>query len=143
MIQHLRSPLKNCKTLKFTAGADITVNTPGSGSNVFDPFFQASNQLAGFVLENVLNGADGVLIYATDSQGYLVPKATGAIALGAAVYWDPDGTRVAVTGQTNPGAGTTTDDATHTFIGYAVEAAASGDANVRVQLDVQPPAKTV
>jgi len=60
-----------------------------------------------------------------------VAKATGAINLGAAVYWDADGNPVGGTAGT--GAATTTSSG-NTFMGFAVLAAESGDATVRVLL---------
>lgn len=62
---------------------------------------------------------------------YEVPKATGAISHGAAVYWDADGNPVSGTA----GSGAATDTATdNTLMGYAFNAAASGDATVLVKL---------
>jgi len=60
-----------------------------------------------------------------------VAKATGAINLGAAVYWDADGNPVGGTAGT--GAATTTSGG-NTFMGFAVLAAESGDTTVRVLL---------
>lgn len=138
VLLNLRSPLKHCQTKRFTAGSDITViATDGTVT----PVLVAVGDVQGFVLENVLSGENGVIVYRTDSQGYIVPAATAAIADGAAVYWDPDGDPVG--GVAGSGAATSTDDATHIFIGYAMEAKGGGDATVRTQLDVQPPAKAV
>lgn len=51
---------------------------------------------------------------------YSLPKATGALTVGAKVY-------------SNAGAAVDTTD-TNTFVGYVVEAAASGDATAKVLL---------
>jgi len=60
-----------------------------------------------------------------------VAKATGAVNLGAAVYWDADGSPVGGTAGT--GAATTSSSG-NTFMGFAIVAAESGDATVRVML---------
>ena len=60
-----------------------------------------------------------------------VVKATGAINDGAVVYWDADGNPVGGTAGT--GAATTT-SSSNTFMGFAVGAALSGDATVRLNL---------
>lgn len=138
VLLNLRSPLKHCQTKRFTAGSDITVI---DADGVITPVLLVVGDVQGFVLENVLSGANGVIVYRTDSQGYIVPAATAAIGDGVGVYWDPDGDPVG--GTAGSGAATATDDATHIFIGYAMEAKGGGDATVRTQLDVQPPAKAV
>lgn len=58
-----------------------------------------------------------------------MPKVTGAISRGARVYWNHTGDPVS--GTAGSGAVTTSDSAGF-LIGYAVEAAVSGDANVTV-----------
>lgn len=58
-----------------------------------------------------------------------MPKVTGAISRGARVYWNPTGDPVS--GTAGSGAVTTSDSAGF-LVGYAVEAAVSGDANVTV-----------
>lgn len=58
-----------------------------------------------------------------------MPKVTGAISRGARVYWNPTGDPVS--GTAGSGAITTSDSAGF-LVGYAVEAAVSGDANVTV-----------
>lgn len=58
-----------------------------------------------------------------------MPKVTGAISRGARVYWNPTGDPVG--GTAGSGAVTTSDSAGF-LVGYAVEAAVSGDANVTV-----------
>lgn len=63
------------------------------------------------------------------------PKATGAISVGTAVYWDNDGSPV--TGTALSGAATGTSSG-NTFLGYATAAAASGDSYVRVRITDGP-----
>jgi predicted RecA/RadA family phage recombinase len=60
-----------------------------------------------------------------------VPKATGAIGHGAAVYWAAAGDPIGGTAGT--GAATTTASG-NTLMGYAFDAAASGDATATVRL---------
>lgn len=60
-----------------------------------------------------------------------VPKATGALTHGAAVYWDADGNPVSGTAGTGAATATATDN---TLMGYAFDAAASGDATATVRL---------
>lgn len=136
----LKAPLGNCKTHAFTAGQAYDVY---DSNDYPTPQFIAVEDVAGFLLESVANGATGILITQTDSQGYVCQKATGAINDGQAVYWDPDGDPVDSNLSAGTGAATATDDATHIFMGYAQGAAASGDEMVTVQLEQQAPAKAV
>lgn len=62
---------------------------------------------------------------------YQFPKATGAIAVGARVYWDDDGNPV--NGDAGTGAVTTTASG-NKIAGYAVAAAVSGAETVDVVL---------
>ena len=87
---NLRSPLRDCHTKRFTAGADITVVTAGDPA-VIRPVIQTVGEVSGFVLENVLSGATGIFVYKTGPQGYVSPKATGVIGDGVRVFWDPNG----------------------------------------------------
>lgn len=60
---------------------------------------------------------------------WLIPKVTGTINAGAAVFWDADGNPVSGTAGSG-GADDTDDSAANAFLGFAVLAAASGDAYV-------------
>ncbi len=62
---------------------------------------------------------------------FSLPKATGAIAQGAAVYWDADGTPVG--GTSGAGAATTT-STDNVEAGYAFAAAGESAATVQVKL---------
>lgn len=64
-----------------------------------------------------------------------IPKATGAIAHGAPVYFDADGDPIGGTAGT--GAATAT-AAANRLVGYAFEAATSGDATVAVLIGWTP-----
>jgi predicted RecA/RadA family phage recombinase len=66
----------------------------------------AANEKGGLVVEGVFD----------------LPKATGAVTRFAKVYWDATAGNATTTSTSN------------TLAGYAVEAAASGDATVRVKL---------
>lgn len=61
-----------------------------------------------------------------------IPKATGAITAGAVVYWDADGDPIGGTADSGAATATSTDN---TKMGYAIAAAASGDATVKVKLE--------
>lgn len=54
---------------------------------------------------------------------FTLPKATGALAQGAAVYWDATAKKVTATATSN------------TLAGYAFAAAASGDATIPVKIN--------
>ncbi len=79
----------------------------------------------------VTDGAVGETIAVTVEGVFLIPKATAAIGLGVAVYWDADGDPVG--GTAGSGAATATDTA-NTLMGKAIEAAAGGTATVKVKL---------
>lgn len=53
---------------------------------------------------------------------YEFPKATGAVTLGTSIYWDADNKKATATAGTN------------TLVGWAVAAAESADATVKVKL---------
>ena len=79
----------------------------------------------------VTDGAVGDTIAVTVEGVFEVAKATAAIGLGVAVYWDADGDPVG--GTAGSGAATATDTA-NTLMGKAIEAAAGGTATVKVKL---------
>ena len=64
-----------------------------------------------------------------------VPKATGSVTAGDAIYWDATGTPNV--GDASSGAATKT-SGSNAFMGYATAAAASGDTYVRVRLSDGP-----
>lgn len=76
--------------------------------------------------------AAGALGQVATTGVHRLPKATGAITVGALVYWDADGNPVS--GTAGSGAATTT-STDNTLAGKAVLAAASGDATVDVLLN--------
>jgi len=129
----LRSPLKNCKTKRFVAGSKITVIDATTDPPTQTPVLVTEGEVSGFVLENVESGANGVLVYETDGQGYVTPKATGVIGAGVRVFWDPNGNPIG--GVAGTGAAVSADDATHIFLGFnAGVATLSAGPNVTVVL---------
>lgn len=98
------------KEVELTAGANL------SGGD-----FATAGVIHGFTIVDVLSGAKCALI--TECEKVKAEKATGAIAEGAAVYWDSSEGNVT---------GTATDN---TLIGYAIEAALSADTHVWMSFD--------
>lgn len=121
---------------KSVANGDVQDYTPGSAKTAGDmvvvgnralPLYVnlAANELGALALEGIFD----------------VPKETGAIALGAEVYWQTDGTPV--TGDASSGAATTGDGGGTAFVGYATVAAVSGDSYVRVRLAEAPTGRLI
>ena len=100
--------------------------TPVAAKSAGDVVVQGS--VIGVCKTPIAAGALGALAL---SGIFDVAKATGAVNLGAAVYWDEDGNPVGGTAGT--GAATTTSSG-NTFMGFALVAALSGDATVRLLL---------
>lgn len=96
--------------LDYTAGADIV-----SGD------FVLIGAIGGVAKTNIANGKTG----AVHIKGvFSVPKASGAVTQGAKLYWD------------NTNKVLTTTASGNTFVGVAAAAAASGDANVKILLNI-------
>lgn len=114
MIPQLQGDYSSATPSRFTAAADLS-----SGDVV------VVESRVGVVLDDVASGDDGVGIFGTDPRGIQMPKATGAIAKHAKVYWDEDGNPVG--GVAGSGAVTTTATG-NLYLGRAAEAAVSGDA---------------
>lgn len=98
------------KTLNYTAGADIT-----SGQLVL------IGTIGGVAKTDIANGKTGAVHVC---GVFSIPKATGAVTQGAKLYWDESESEVTTTATDN------------TLIGVAAAAAASGDSNVHVLLNV-------
>jgi predicted RecA/RadA family phage recombinase len=97
------------KTLDYTAGADIS-----SGQ------FVLIGAIGGVAKTNIANGKVG----AVHVKGvFNVVKASGAITQGAKLYWNSTNSNLTTTASGN------------TFVGVAAEAAASGDATVKLLLN--------
>jgi predicted RecA/RadA family phage recombinase len=98
------------KTLNYTAGADIA-----SGQ------FVLIGTIGGVAKTDIANGKTGAVHVC---GVFSIPKATGAVTQGAKLYWDESESEVTTTATDN------------TLIGVAAAAAASGDSNVHVLLNV-------
>lgn len=98
------------KTLNYTAGADIT-----SGQ------FVLIGTIGGVAKTDIANGKTGAVHVC---GVFSIPKASGAVTQGAKLYWDASESEVTTTATDN------------TLIGVAAAAAASGDSNAQVLLNV-------
>lgn len=97
-------------SLNYTAGANIT-----SGS------FVLVGTIGAIAKTDIANGKTG----AVQITGvFSVPKASGAVTQGAKLYWSTASSNLTTTASGN------------TIVGVAAEAAASGDANVKILLNV-------
>ena len=95
--------------LNYTAGADIA-----SGD------FVLIGAIGGVAETAIANGKSG----AVHIKGvFSVAKASGAVTQGAKLYWNSTNSNLTTTASGN------------TFVGVAAEAAASGDASVKVLLN--------
>ncbi len=95
--------------LNYTAGADIQ-----SGD------FVLIGAIGGVAKTDIANGKSG----AVHIKGvFSVAKASGAVTQGAKLYWNSSNSNLTTTASGN------------TFVGVAAEAAASGDASVKVLLN--------
>ncbi len=98
------------KTLNYTAGADIA-----SGD------FVLIGALGAIAKTDIANGKTGAVHVC---GVFSVPKASGAVTQGAKLYWSAANSNLTTTASGN------------TFVGLAAEAAASGDASVKILLNV-------
>lgn len=98
----IRSPEAQIKTLQHTHIAGVTSKVPVviDGNALIPLHTAAANERAAYAYEAEISGA---------------PKAAGAIALGAAVYWDATAGNVTTTATNN------------TLLGHAIQAMAAGD----------------
>lgn len=98
------------KTLNYTAsGADIS-----SGDLV------VIGTIAGIAKTNIADGETGAVHI---SGVFSVAKASGAVTQGAKLYWNSTNSNLTTTASGN------------TLVGVAAEAAASGDATVKILLN--------
>ena len=98
------------------AGSNLTLPAPAAVSSGDLVIVGA---LIGVAAGDAASGADFDLVTA---GVFDLPKATGPITLGAAVYWDSTAKKVTTTASGN------------TACGYAVKAAGSGDTTARIKL---------
>lgn len=101
---------------------DILPYTPGSAKDAGT--VQANGAITGIISTDLAANERGSLVV---SGTVKMPKVTGAISAGAKLYWNATGDPVG--GTAGSGAVTVTDTDGYA-IGYAVEAALSGDASV-------------
>lgn len=108
--------------------SDCAIDYTPSGSAVTGGDVVVLGEIVAIAPVDLADGEKGAL----QIQGiYRFPKATGAITVGARVYWDADGNPVS--GTAGSGAATTT-STDNKVAGYAVAAALSGDETVDVVL---------
>lgn len=101
---------------------DILPYTPGSAKDAGT--VQASGAITGIIATDLAANERGSMVV---SGTVKMPKVTGAISVGAKLYWNATGDPVG--GTAGSGAVTVTDTDGYA-IGYAVEAALSGDSAV-------------
>ena len=81
-MQNLRAALSQCSAMRFT-------NSSG-GTLAADSLYKVGS-VCGIVSEDVLNGAEGILITRAPSAGVILPcpaGATGVFAVGEMVYYE-------------------------------------------------------
>lgn len=103
--------IQNGEALDFT-------NASGSKINAGDVVVFGSR--VGIAAADIANGATGAVHVVGVFE---FPKATGAITLGAAVYWDATNKKITTTSTSN------------TLAGFAVAAAESADETVKVKIN--------
>jgi predicted RecA/RadA family phage recombinase len=116
----LRGDFSKATVVRFTAAADVA-----------DGAVVTANGRIGVAHNNTKNGEEGLFVVGTDENGILMPKSTGAITRHTRVYWAAAGNPIGGTA----GSGAITSTASgNTLLGRAVKDAASGDAEVIVEL---------
>lgn len=115
---------KEPDAIDYTPTADVAAGVPVAQGNLVGITKRAiaANQLGALAMKGVYYGV----------------KVTGAIAAGDELWWDPAGNPVG--GTAGSGAITGTVGALTIFLGYAIQAAASGDATVRFFQWIRSPA---
>ncbi len=97
------------------------LNYTPSGSSVVSGAVVVMGNIAGIALTDIADGATGAVQI---SGVFSLPKASGAITLGAKLYWDSTNSNLTTTASGN------------TIIGVAASAQASGDTTVNLLLNV-------
>lgn len=98
-----------------------TLNYTPSGADVASGDFVLIGVIGGVAKTDIADGKTGAVHI---SGVYSVAKASGAVTQGALLYWDSTNSVLTTTATSN------------TLVGVAAEAAASGDANVKILLNV-------
>ena len=114
------------QTATNRVSSDGAIDYTPSGAAVTGGDVVVVGEIVGVCVTDLADGEKGSLQV---TGVFRFPKATGAITVGAKVYWDEDGNPV--TGDAGSGAATTT-ATSNKLAGYAVAAAASGDSYVDV-----------
>lgn len=97
------------------------LNYTPSGADVLSGDFILLGSIGAIAKTDITDGKTGAVHI---SGVFSVPKATGAIAQGAKLYWSVANSNLTTTASGN------------TLVGVAADAAASGDANVKILLNV-------
>lgn len=97
------------------------LNYTPSGADVASGDFVLIGAIGGVAKTDIADGKTGA---AHVSGVFSVPKASGAVTQGAKLYWNSTNSNLTTTASGN------------TIVGVAAEAAASGDANVKILLNV-------
>lgn len=114
----LKVDFAKCAPLDFTNSSGSTIN----GTTV-----RRETQKLGMVLDDVANGADGVMIVGAPEPGILFPKNTStAFVKGQPVYWDIADGELNATASGN------------IHVGYAYADAATAAAEVQIVLFSHP-----
>lgn len=111
----LLAPFDLCNTIVFTNG---------SGSTITSGTWRVEGEVLGMVVQDVEDGEDGVMLVDVPPPGILIPVegTTVDLIVGEHAYWD------VADGELND------DSAANADVGYALEAAVAGDAEVRFRL---------
>jgi len=97
------------------------LNYSPSGADLASGDFVLIGTIGGVAKTAIADGKTGAVHI---SSVFSVPKASGAVTQGAKLYWNSTNSNLTTTASGN------------TFVGVAAEAAASGDANVKILLNV-------
>lgn len=98
-----------------------TLNYTASGADIASGDFVLIGTIGGVAKTDIADGKTGAVHIA---GVYSIPKASGAITQGAKLYWSTTNSNLTTTASGN------------TIVGVAAEAAASGDANAKLLLNV-------
>lgn len=97
------------------------LNYTPSGADVASGDFVLIGTIGGVAKTDIADGKTGAVHV---SGVFSAPKASGAVTQGAKLYWNSTNSNLTTTASGN------------TIVGVAAEAAASGDANVKILLNV-------
>jgi predicted RecA/RadA family phage recombinase len=98
-----------------------TLNYTASGADIASGDFVLIGTIGGVAKTDIADGKTGAVHIC---GVFSIPKASGAITQGAKLYWSTTNSNLTTTASGN------------TIVGVAAEAAASGDANAKLLLNV-------